>query len=162
MEHSPYLSVEANRVSSQKWGVESSQARLCSGTSSTSDYVTHASRDESRVEADTGKGKLALTNSGITEYSLDPFVFDEGDSVPSKWESQYGSIKPLSRDGRPPVVRLSDTSDYIPASHQEPNNVEYHHSQETSSSSSVVDEDKSNLLADCLLTAVKVFEYLFK
>lgn len=155
---SSYSRVEATHVSLQKRRVESSRAGLSSGTSCSSNNITHVSRDDSGVECGTGNGKLWFTNSGITEDSLDPFVFQEDDFELSKWELLSGSNTKSSLDGGAAVDGYIDTSNFVPASQQESNNVEYHQSQETSCSSTV-DEDKSNLLADCLLTAVKVFAY---
>ncbi|XP_057797430.1 wings apart-like protein 2 [Salvia miltiorrhiza] len=155
MERTSYSSVEANQVSSQKWRVESSQAGSCNETSRNLNHA-HVSIDDSGVESGTRNRKPRFTNSGITVDSPDPFVFHNDDSEPSKWESRSGSMdKSLSRDGRATVLGYTDTSDFVSVSQQESNNVEYHHSQETSCSS-VGDEDKSNLLADCLLTAIKV------
>lgn len=139
---------------------ESSQAELCSGTSCNSNSITHVSRDDSEMEFGIGKRQLTCTNFGFTKDSSDPFAFHEDDFEPSKWEFLSGSTnKFLSLDGRASVSGYKDGSNSVPVSQQESNNVEYHHFQETSCSSAV-DEDKSNLLADCLLTAVKVLAYL--
>ncbi|KAL1562705.1 wings apart-like protein 2 [Salvia divinorum] len=139
---STYLSVEATRASSQKWRVESSQAGSSNGTSCKLNHATHVNRADSGVESSTQNRKPRFTNYGIA----DPFLFHKDDSEPSKWESRDGSVV---------MVGHTDTSDFVSESQQESNNVEYHHSQETSCSS-VGDEDKSNLLAECLLTAIKV------
>lgn len=153
---STYSIVEAT---SEKWRVESSQAGSCNGTSRNLNHATCVSRDDSGVESGIRNKKPRFTNSGITEDSPDPFLFHDDDSEPSDWESRSGSMnKSLSRDGRAIMEGYTDRSDFVSLSQQESNNVEYHHSQETSCSS-VGDEDKSNLLADCLLTAIKVFEY---
>ncbi|KAH6763968.1 hypothetical protein C2S51_015217 [Perilla frutescens var. frutescens] len=155
---SSHSSVEATQVSLQKWRFDSSQAGLCSGTSCSSNNTTHVNRDDSGVEFGTRNGKLMFTNSGITEDSSDPFGFDEDDFEASKWKSLSGTRsinKYLSLDGSAAVSGYTDTSNFVPLSQQESNNVEYDHSQETSCSSAV-DEDMSNLLADCLLTAIKV------
>lgn len=155
---SSYSRVEATRVSLQKRRVEFSRAGFSSGISCSSNNVTHVSRDDSGVECGTGNEKLRFTNSGITENSLDPFMFQEDDFELPPWELLSGSNTKSSLDGRAVVDGYIDSSNFAPASQQESNNVEYHQSQETSCSSTV-DEDKSNLLADCLLTAVKVFAY---
>ncbi|KAL3615058.1 hypothetical protein CASFOL_040719 [Castilleja foliolosa] len=107
---------------------ESSQSGLCSGTSRNSDN------------------------------SEDPFVFGDDEFEPSKWDLLPGrSNKSLSQDSRAAGSQYRYESHSLPlSSQQESNDVEYHHTQGEASCSSAVDEDKSNLLADCLLTAVKV------
>lgn len=156
---STYSSVESTHTSSQKWRVESSQAVSRNGTSRSLKYATHVSRDDLGVESGTRNRKTRFSNSGITEDSPDPFAFYNDDSEPSRWESRSGRMnKSLSRDGRATMIGSTDTSDFVSVTLQESNNVEYRHSQETSCSSTG-DEDKSNLLAECLLTAIKVFKY---
>ncbi|KAG6423673.1 hypothetical protein SASPL_114075 [Salvia splendens] len=139
---STYSSVEATQASSQKWRVKSSQAGSSNGTSCNSNHATHVSRADSGVESSTRNRKPRFANSGIA----DPSVFHNNDSEPSKWES---------RDVSAVMIGHTDTSDFVSVSRQKSNNVEYHYSQETSCSS-VGDEDKSNLLAECLLTAIKL------
>ncbi|KAL1567356.1 wings apart-like protein 2 isoform X1 [Salvia divinorum] len=153
---STYSSVEATQMTSQKWRVESSQAGSRNGTSRSLNYATHVSRDDLGVESSTGNRKTRFSNSGITDDSPDPFAFHNDDSEPSKWESRSESMnKFLSRDGRATMIGSTDTSDFVSVTQQESNNVEYRHSQEISCTS-IGDEDKSNLLAECLLTAIKV------
>ncbi|KAL0310664.1 UNVERIFIED_CONTAM: hypothetical protein Sangu_2361100 [Sesamum angustifolium] len=126
-------SLEHTQVSADplllKLRVESSQAGSCSGTSWNSNTMVH----------------------------WGSFAFDEDDFEPSKWDLLSGNgKKSLSQDSSAKVCGYKDGSHFVPlSSQQESNNIEYHHSQETSCDS-VVDEDSSNLLADCLLTAVKV------
>ncbi|KAI3466652.1 hypothetical protein Pfo_023315 [Paulownia fortunei] len=154
-------SLEPTHVSADplflKLRVESSQAGLCSGTSWNSNSVAHISSDDLETEFDFGKRQLMCTNIEITEDNRDPFAFHEDDFEPSKWDLLSGSgKKSLSQDGRASVSGYKDGNHSVAvSSQQESNNIEYRHSQETSCSSAV-DEDKSNLLADCLLTAVKV------
>ncbi|XP_042066309.1 wings apart-like protein 2 isoform X1 [Salvia splendens] len=138
---STYSSVEATQASSQKWRAKSSQAGSSNGTSCNLNHATHVSRADSGVESCTRNRKPRFANSGIA----DPFIFHNNNSEPSKWES---------RDGSAVMIGHTDTSDFVSVSQQESNNVEYLHSQETSCSS-VGDEVKSNLLAECLLTAIK-------
>ncbi|XP_042042055.1 wings apart-like protein 2 isoform X1 [Salvia splendens] len=153
---STYSSVESSHTSSLKRRVESSQAVSRSGTSRSLKYATHVSKDDSGVESGTRNRKTRFSNSGVTEDSPDPFAFHNDDSEPSRWESRSGSMnKSLSRDGRATTIGSTDTSDFVSVTQQESNNVEYRHSQETSCSS-IGDDDKSNLLAECLLTAIKV------
>ncbi|GER48173.1 WAPL (Wings apart-like protein regulation ofheterochromatin) protein [Striga asiatica] len=122
-----------------KLRAESSQAGMCSGTSRESDKMVRTSG-----------------NSGMD--GQDPFMFDEDDCEPSKWDVMSGSSnKPLSQDSRHIGNRFGlENHPVLVASQQESNDVVgYRHSEEASCSSAA-DEDKSNLLADCLLTAVKV------
>ncbi|KAK6154710.1 hypothetical protein DH2020_008958 [Rehmannia glutinosa] len=128
-----------------KLRVESSQAGLCSGTSRNSDSVAHISSNNSETEF------------GIGKDSQDPFAFHDDEFEPSKWDLLSGSAnKSSSQDSRATVSGYRNGSHSVPVlSQQESNNMEYRHSQEASCSSAV-DEDTSNLLADCLLTAVKV------
>ncbi|KAL6538637.1 hypothetical protein OROGR_012625 [Orobanche gracilis] len=119
--------------------VESSQERFCSGTSRNSEIV------------------VPITISDDSE--MDPFAFDEADIEPSKWDVLSGSsTKSLSHDSsRAGGSRYGYESHLVLlSSQQESNDVDYHSYSQEASCSSVVDEDKSNLLADCLLTAVKV------
>ncbi|KAG8365477.1 hypothetical protein BUALT_Bualt18G0108800 [Buddleja alternifolia] len=129
-----------------KLRVESSATGSCSGTSCNSE-----------MEFGIGKRRLIGTNSGTTGDSQDPFAFHEDEGAPSKWDLLSGGVKkPFSQDSRVTVGGYKDLNDSLPvSSQQESNNLEYRHSQETSCSTAV-DEDKSELLADCLLTAVKV------
>ncbi|KAL6544792.1 hypothetical protein OROMI_023654 [Orobanche minor] len=119
--------------------VESSQEGFCSGTSRSSDIVA------------------PITISDDSE--MDPFAFDEADIEPSKWDVLSGSsTKSLSHDSsRAGGSRyVYENHSVLLSSQQESNDVDYHSYSQEASCSSVVDEDKSNLLADCLLTAVKV------
>ncbi|OMO65133.1 Wings apart-like protein [Corchorus olitorius] len=106
----------------------------------------------------------------LLEDSQDPYAFDEDDFVPSKWDLLSGKQK-TSRSKKRGKVGLSngeiqDDHQYqFTMSQQESSNgnifqtefinEEYHHSSATSGSQSA-EEEYSNLLSDCLLTAVKV------
>ncbi|CAA0837163.1 WAPL (Wings apart-like protein regulation of heterochromatin) protein [Striga hermonthica] len=122
-----------------KLRAESSKSGMCGGTSRESDRMVRTSG-----------------NSGID--GQDPFMFDEDDCEPSKWDVMSGSSnKPLSQGNRQSGSRFGfESHPVLVASQQESNDVGYRHSQEASCSSAVDDDNKSNLLADCLLTAVKV------
>lgn len=93
----------------------------------------------------------------LLDDSQDPFAFDEDDLEPSKWEVLSGKQN-TSRTKR---IGLKDREpDYgfqsrIKMSLEETSSGENNHSREASCSTSV-DEERSSLLADCLLTAVKV------
>ncbi|XP_011086103.1 uncharacterized protein LOC105167921 [Sesamum indicum] len=154
-------SLEPTQVSADplllKLRVESSQAGSCSGTSWNSNSMVNINNDYSEMDFSTGKRPVICTDTKMKEDSGDPFAFDEDDFEPSKWDLLSGNgKKSLSQDSSAKVCGYKDGNHYVPlSSQQESNNIEYHHSQETSCSSAV-DEDSSNLLADCLLTAVKV------
>ncbi|CAA0808140.1 WAPL (Wings apart-like protein regulation of heterochromatin) protein [Striga hermonthica] len=122
-----------------KLRAESSKSGMCGRTSRKSDRMVRTSG-----------------NSGMD--GQDPFVFDEDDCEPSKWDVMSGSSnKPLSQGNRQSASRFGfESHPVLVASQQESNDVGYRHSQEASCSSAVDDDNKSNLLADCLLTAVKV------
>ncbi|CAA0819729.1 WAPL (Wings apart-like protein regulation of heterochromatin) protein [Striga hermonthica] len=122
-----------------KLRAESSKSGMCGGTSRESDRMVRTSG-----------------NSGMD--GQDPFMFDEDDCEPSKWDVMSGSSnKPLSQGNRQSGSRLGfESHPVLVASQQESNDVGYRHSQEASCSSAFDDDNKSNLLADCLLTAVKV------
>ncbi|KAL0407351.1 UNVERIFIED_CONTAM: hypothetical protein Slati_4049000 [Sesamum latifolium] len=153
-------SLEPTQVSTDplllKLRVESSQAGSCSGTSWNSNSMALINNGYSEMEFGTGKRPVICTDTKMKD-SGDPFAFDEDDFEPSKWDLLSGNgKKSLSQDSSAKVFGYKDGSHCVPlSSQQESNNMEYHHSQETSCSSAV-DEDSSNLLADCLLTAVKV------
>ncbi|KAK4493160.1 hypothetical protein RD792_017985 [Penstemon davidsonii] len=139
-----------------KMRVESSAAGSCSGASRNSDYVIHISSDNSELDFSKERQPIS-TNIEVTEYSQDPFAFDEDDFEPSKWELLSGIVKKSpSQDNRATLNEYKyDNHPVLGLSQQESSNLENHHSQEASCSSNV-DEEKSNLLADSLLTAVKV------
>ncbi|KAL5994521.1 hypothetical protein ACLOJK_024574 [Asimina triloba] len=91
------------------------------------------------------------------EDSQDPFAFDEFDPQPSKWEVL--SIKkevPQPRRSRPINRELEYEHELqLVTSNSDSINESSQHSLGASCSSAVEEED-SNLLDDCLLTAVKV------
>jgi hypothetical protein len=115
--------------------------------------------------------------SELLDDSQDPYAFDEDDFQPSKWDLLSGKQK-ISRthNGRvnsrevengyqyklPSQEELSNGDNWLQKSSngenclQKSSNGEQYHSQK-SSHCSVPDEEHSSLLADCLLTAIKVF-----
>lgn len=140
-----------------KMRVESSSAVSCSGSYGNSNSVVHISGNSSELDSFTKK-LLAHSNHGV-EDSQDPFAFDEGDVEPSKWELLSGTGKTrrsLAQDNWGTLRKNEDTHhSAMMFSQQESSNMETQHSEDASCSSSG-DEEISDLLADCLLTAVKV------
>lgn len=153
-------SLESTQVSADplllKMRLESSTTVSCSGTSGNSNNVIHISSSGSELDVDFGKKQLARTNLGL-EDSQDPFAFDEDDFEPSQWDLLSGRVeKSLAQDSWGTVNENKDFHHSVLVfSQQESSNTENRHSQGASCSSAGV-EEKSNLLADCLLTAVKV------
>ncbi|KAK6932535.1 Wings apart-like protein, C-terminal [Dillenia turbinata] len=92
----------------------------------------------------------------ILNESEDPFAFDEGEIKPSKWDLMSGRRNPSqtqkSRSNHNEFDRESQSQLII--SQQESSNGEPYHAK--GSCSSAATEETANLLADCLLTAVKV------
>ncbi|KAI3456310.1 hypothetical protein Pfo_012973 [Paulownia fortunei] len=136
--------------------VSCSAAVSCSGTSGNTNSVMHISSNDSESEVDFGKKQLISANIGA-EDSQDPFAFDEEDFEPSKWDLLSGRVdKSLSQDNWATVSENKDGNHSVMVvSQQESSNVEICHLREASCSSAG-EEEKFNLLADCLLTAVKV------
>ncbi|KAK4796363.1 hypothetical protein SAY86_028689 [Trapa natans] len=102
----------------------------------------------------------------LSEDTQDPFAFDEYEFEPSKWEALSG----MKRSSRTKNRRLAagevkemgqlqqmknKDSDCFECSLQESDTSRSHQSQEASCSGAA-NEENSSLLADCLLTAVKV------
>ncbi|KZV57581.1 hypothetical protein F511_03041 [Dorcoceras hygrometricum] len=137
--------------------VESSKAGSCSGSFGNSKTVPSMRCCDAEMEFGNGKTLLMDTTVGAMDDSEDPFAFDEGDFEPSKWDLLSGRlIKPHSRESRATMRSLKNGSrTLLVLSQQESSNTENHHNQ-WASCSSKADEEQSILLADCLLTAVKV------
>ncbi|XP_061983777.1 wings apart-like protein 1 isoform X3 [Populus nigra] len=104
--------------------------------------------------------------SDLLDDSQDPYAFDEDDFQPSKWDLLSGKRK-ISRthNGRVTPREVENGCQYKLMSQEESSNGgnglhkssnrEHRHSQK-SSYCNVPDEEHSSLLADCLLTAIKV------
>ncbi|KAH6790562.1 WAPL apart-like protein regulation of protein [Perilla frutescens var. frutescens] len=141
-----------------KMRVESSSAVSCSGTSGNSVSVVLISSNSS--ESDVGFSKKLLTNTNLgVEDSQDPFAFDEDHFEPSKWDLLSGTgrmQRSLAQDNWG-IARENENFHHsaLMFSQQESRNMEIPHSEDASCSSAG-DEEMSNLLGDCLLTAVKV------
>lgn len=101
----------------------------------------------------------------LSEDTQDPFAFDEYEFEPSKWEAlsgKKGSSRTKNRGlavgeardmGQLQQMRNRDSDSFY--SLQESDTSRSHQSQEASCSGAT-NEESSSLLADCLLTAVKV------
>lgn len=155
-------SQESSRVSVDplllKMRVESSSAVSCSGTSGNSNSV--GPRSSKGLELDVGFRKKLLTHTTLgVEGNQDPFAFDEDNFEPSKWEllSGTGCMQGSLAQDNMGIIRENEGFHHstLVFSQQESSNMEIHHSEDASCSSAN-DKEMSNLLADCLLTAVKV------
>lgn len=89
----------------------------------------------------------------------DPFAFDDGvGELMSKWDLMSGK-KNSSQSQKSSSVFEEDEygcKDIVLLSQQESSNTERHDSPPQASCSHVIDDEKLNLLADCLLASVKV------
>ncbi|KAL9346678.1 hypothetical protein Peur_061531 [Populus x canadensis] len=104
--------------------------------------------------------------SDLLDDSQDPYAFDEDDFQPTKWDLLSGKRK-ISRTQNSRVTprEVENGCQYKLMSQEESSNGgnglhkssnrEHHHSQKNSYCN-VPDEEHSSLLADCLLTAIKV------
>ncbi|XP_058196758.1 wings apart-like protein 2 [Rhododendron vialii] len=134
--------------------------RVDSSTSSSSSGAPVKGND-SKLKFSLGKKcKVAEdTNFKLLEDSVDPFAFQEDEFEPSKWDllSGVGSVGKLSEaQNRKAAYREKEIGcqSQLILSQQESSNGENPYSGASCSSALV--EEKSNLLAECLLTAVKV------
>ncbi|KAB5560578.1 hypothetical protein DKX38_005535 [Salix brachista] len=105
--------------------------------------------------------------SELLDGSQDPYAFDEDDFQLSKWDLLSGKQK-ISRTRNSRInsrevengyqLKLSSQEESSNGENwlQKSSNTEHYHPQK-SSHCSVPDEEHSSLLADCLLTAIKVF-----
>ncbi|XAR66442.1 hypothetical protein NMG60_11012678 [Bertholletia excelsa] len=138
--------------------VNSSTSGSCSGTSRSSYWGTTSQSNGSRINFALGnRSKVAEDNKfELQEDNQDPFAFDEEEFEPSKWDllsGRSGVSDTLKRKTTHRKREDPGPSELIFCG-QESRNWESSHSD--ISCSSAIDEEKSNLLADCLLTAVKV------
>ncbi|KAJ6738137.1 hypothetical protein OIU74_003148 [Salix koriyanagi] len=104
--------------------------------------------------------------SELLDGSQDPYAFDEDDFQLSKWDLLSGKQKiSRTRNSRINSIEVENGYQFKLSSQEESSNgenwlqkssnTEHYHSQK-SSHCSVPDEEHSSLLADCLLTAIKV------
>ncbi|XP_021825829.1 uncharacterized protein LOC110766772 [Prunus avium] len=115
------------------------------------------SYDDSRKGSGLSQRSYVSKDSKIdlSQESQDPFAFDEDDFKPSKWDLLSGKKKiSLSQQNEAAYRELDNTLQLI-MSQEASSNGENHQVHETSYSGAVGREG-SGLLADCLLTAVKV------
>ncbi|KAI7999336.1 hypothetical protein LOK49_LG09G01888 [Camellia lanceoleosa] len=141
-----------------KMRVNSSTFGSCSGISRSSYSGSPINSNVSAMEFGLGKRcKVAEDPSfELLEDSQDPFAFQDDEFEPSKWDLLSGRKKASESRSRRTMLRKHEDRCQPPLmlSQEESSNPENHHSDV--SCSSALDEEKSNLLADCLLTAVKV------
>ncbi|KAA8515284.1 hypothetical protein F0562_018486 [Nyssa sinensis] len=142
-----------------KMRVNSSASGSCSGTSRSSNREMSASNNGSRMSLGLGKRPKVTedTKFEFLEDSEDPFAFDEDDFELSKWDLLSGKQKESrTRKSIATYREPEDGCQFQPMlSQQESSNGENHCSHEATCSSAV-DKEKSNRLAECLLTSVKV------
>ncbi|KAI8009174.1 hypothetical protein LOK49_LG07G01033 [Camellia lanceoleosa] len=142
--------------------VNSSTFGSCSGTSRSSHSGSPINSNGSTMEFGLGKRcKVAEDPSfELLEDSQDPFAFQDDEFEPSKWDLLSRRKKASkSRSNRTMLRKHEDRCQpQLMLSQEESSNLENHHSDV--SCSSTLDEEKSNLLADCLLIAVKVFDII--
>ncbi|KAE9461839.1 hypothetical protein C3L33_06250, partial [Rhododendron williamsianum] len=136
------------------------------------DSSTSSSTSGAPVKGNDSKLKFSLgkkckvaedTNFKLLEDSLDPFAFQEDEFEPSKWDllSGVGSVGKISEaQNRKTAYREKEIGcqSQLILCQQESSNGENPYSGASCSSALV--EEKSNLLAECLLTAVKVLQII--
>ncbi|KAJ6377137.1 hypothetical protein OIU76_026164 [Salix suchowensis] len=125
-------------------------------------YDSNRSRTKFGLVEKTNCSKDAC--SDMLDDSQDPYAFDEDDFQPTKWDVLSGKRKiSRTRNGSRATPReVENGCQYKLTSQEESSNGlhkssnrEHHHSLK-SSYCNVPDEEHSSLLADCLLTAIKV------
>ncbi|MCD7461022.1 hypothetical protein HAX54_045021 [Datura stramonium] len=148
-----------------KLRIESSKSGSCSGTSE--DFSFGVNKNSSKANFLIGDSQR---NNGdkrleLMEESQDPFAFDD-DFEPSRWDLMSTKKKvsqtqirktslPEFDDEYQSLIVQSQQESSCQENKQETSSKENNLSGQTSCSS-VADEEMSTLLADCLLTAVKV------
>lgn len=145
-----------------KMRVNSSTGGLCSGTSRGSNSGILATDSGSSKQFGLGKRSNFTEDAKLElEDGEDPFAFDEDEFEPSKWDLLSGKQKTSrTRKSGGSYRELEDGRQArILISQQELSNGDNNHPHELSCPSAV-DEVGSSLLADCLLTAVKVFHLI--
>ncbi|KAF8391374.1 hypothetical protein HHK36_023678 [Tetracentron sinense] len=155
----PGYSVFAADINSVKMRDNSSPSGPCNGTSRSSNGGIVINTSGSKMNADLSRKPNVAEDIkyGFLEDSQDPFSFDEDDFKPSKWDllSRTQEVS-QTRKSRLRVLEFEDgCQPQLVTSQQESSNGENHDSCDISCSSAI-EEENSNLLADCLLTAVKV------
>nr|XP_027111754.1 uncharacterized protein LOC113730948 [Coffea arabica] len=139
-----------------KMRIDSSMSGQCSGTSG--DFTNGTISKGFGVSFGRGNDHKVsnATKFEPMEDSQDPFAFDEDDFEPSKWDLLSGREKVSQvHNSRAKPYQPENESQSLLLLGQEDSHLDNQHSSEVSCSSGVTDE-KSNLLADCLLSSVKV------
>ncbi|GAB4826931.1 hypothetical protein Ancab_033809 [Ancistrocladus abbreviatus] len=142
-----------------KMRLNSSSSSSCTMTSSSSICGTQIKNNDPMMKLNLGKKESSTVDSDFEnpEDSQDPFAFDEDELDLSRWDVLSGKEKVFQKQKRRVI---SSNLEYgclsqPMLSQEESNNEESNHSSQMSCSSAV-DEESSTLLANCLLTAVKV------
>ncbi|KAK9268097.1 hypothetical protein L1049_010536 [Liquidambar formosana] len=140
-----------------KMRVSSSTSGSCSGTSRSSNSKTPVNNNGSRKKFGLGRRPHVAEDATfeLLEDSQDPFAFDEDEFEPSKWDLLSGKQKVSRTQKRMETFREVEEGFHSQLmSLQESSNGEYQENQNSWLAS--IDEENANLIADCLLTAVKV------
>ncbi|EEF43242.1 conserved hypothetical protein [Ricinus communis] len=148
--------------------IHSSTSSSCSGTRRSTNSGTPSTSNGLRTKFGLPERTNCTksTKYDLLEDSLDPYAFDEDEFQPSKWDLLSGKqTKSRSQNCAVTSRALEDGCQYRPMSQEESNNsenseqkarnVECHPSQKNSCSNAS-EEEHFSLMADCLLTAVKV------
>lgn len=135
--------------------VNSSKSGTSSGSLRSSDK--RISVEENGARKNVGLGRRHCITEDVIEDSQDPFAFDGDDFEPSKWDLLSGKQKVSRTQKRLETCREveDEYQSKLMMSQQESCNKECYTSQ--NSCSAAVNEENANLIADCLLTAIKVF-----
>lgn len=148
-----------------KMRVNSSTSGSCNEISRSSNIGTPVNSNGSQRSFGFGKSFNISddTKFELLEDSQDPFAFDEDDFKPSKWDMLSGKQKvPQTKKCRVTYRGLEDGClSQLMMTQQESSNRESNELHEIScpaeiSCSDAINNENSNLLADCLLNAVKV------
>lgn len=148
-----------------KMRVNSSTSGSCNEISRSSNIGTPVNSNGSQRSFGFGKSFNISddTKFELLEDSQDPFAFDEDDFKPSKWDMLSGKQKvPRTKKCRVTYRGLEDGClSQLMMTQQESSNRESNELHEIScpaeiSCSDAINNENSNLLADCLLNAVKV------
>ncbi|KNA21886.1 hypothetical protein SOVF_038670 isoform B [Spinacia oleracea] len=151
----------------------SSGSGSCSFTSKSSNVGAPANGHSSKTKLPLAKSPYDIDDVFIDlDDNQDPFAFDEEDLAPSKWETLRGRHRGPCKQKRRPASRNADNECFSlpmlsleeslsqPMLNQEDFcNAEQNDGDRISSDTScttAISEENSSLVADCLLTAIKV------
>lgn len=139
---------------SQKPSTRSQKNQKSSTSKSNSDTSTGLKNGGKKSKGKSTK-IIEIEDSQDPFGSEDPFAFFEDEDKPSKWDIMSGKKNVSQKSGSAVEGDEDGSQDLMVVSQQESSNVGPDDSPQVSCS--VVDEvERFNLLADCLLTAVKV------